>query len=289
MLDDETGEPLMQRGDDTAEALKKRLKGYHESTVPILAHYRAKGAKAEVCCINADDSMQNIKRNVVRNVAPSPETMDALQFRAKMAVVADELREISFGPTMLYTIGYVYVEQAQTKLGLTGMMVGGNPLRPMRQAGHTLLTNYKALSAAFKVVRAAQKQQAKVSFTIHPPHCSHSSTSLPLLHIAPTPLHCSHSSTLLQLLHTAPTPLHCSHSSTLLQLLHIAPTPLHRSHSSTIVPFPSSQFFRSARSNPESAILALRPTLVNSAGREGGEGGEGEGGGGGGEGEGGRR
>jgi len=41
MLDDVTGEPLMQRADDTEEALKKRLAGYHQETVPILAHYEA--------------------------------------------------------------------------------------------------------------------------------------------------------------------------------------------------------------------------------------------------------
>merc|ERR1719446_1681336 len=39
MLDDITGEALMQRADDTEEALKKRLEGYHSETVPILAHY----------------------------------------------------------------------------------------------------------------------------------------------------------------------------------------------------------------------------------------------------------
>ena len=39
MLDDETGEPLMQRADDTEEALKTRLAGYHAQTVPILEHY----------------------------------------------------------------------------------------------------------------------------------------------------------------------------------------------------------------------------------------------------------
>jgi len=41
MRDDETGEPLMQRGDDTAEALVKRLKAYHSETEPILARYKA--------------------------------------------------------------------------------------------------------------------------------------------------------------------------------------------------------------------------------------------------------
>lgn len=39
MLDDVTGESLMQRADDTKEALAKRLEGYHAQTVPILAHY----------------------------------------------------------------------------------------------------------------------------------------------------------------------------------------------------------------------------------------------------------
>jgi len=48
MLDDETGEPLMQRADDTEEALTKRLKGYHEQTVPILAHYSPTGVVEKV-------------------------------------------------------------------------------------------------------------------------------------------------------------------------------------------------------------------------------------------------
>ena len=45
MRDDETGEALMQRPDDTAEALVKRLQGYHAETVPVLEHYRPKGAR----------------------------------------------------------------------------------------------------------------------------------------------------------------------------------------------------------------------------------------------------
>jgi len=48
MLDDETGEPLMQRADDTEEALTKRLQGYHEQTVPILAHYAPAGVVSKV-------------------------------------------------------------------------------------------------------------------------------------------------------------------------------------------------------------------------------------------------
>merc|ERR1712232_1417079 len=48
MHDDITGEPLMQRADDTKEALATRLKGYHEQTVPILAHYQPKGCVVKV-------------------------------------------------------------------------------------------------------------------------------------------------------------------------------------------------------------------------------------------------
>lgn len=38
--DDITGEPLMHRKDDTAEALKKRMASYHSQTAPILDYYR---------------------------------------------------------------------------------------------------------------------------------------------------------------------------------------------------------------------------------------------------------
>ena len=48
MLDDETGEPLMQRADDTEEALTKRLESYHAQTVPILAHYEPTGVVSKV-------------------------------------------------------------------------------------------------------------------------------------------------------------------------------------------------------------------------------------------------
>jgi len=48
MKDDETGEDLIQRGDDTAEALKKRLTEYHNQTVPILEHYKPMGIISEI-------------------------------------------------------------------------------------------------------------------------------------------------------------------------------------------------------------------------------------------------
>ncbi|KAF2688681.1 adenylate kinase [Lentithecium fluviatile CBS 122367] len=43
MTDDITGEPLIQRSDDNAETLKKRLGTYHAQTAPVVAYYQKSG------------------------------------------------------------------------------------------------------------------------------------------------------------------------------------------------------------------------------------------------------
>lgn len=43
MKDDITGEPLIQRSDDNAEALKKRLVTYHNQTAPVVSYYQKTG------------------------------------------------------------------------------------------------------------------------------------------------------------------------------------------------------------------------------------------------------
>eukprot|EP01062_Namystynia_karyoxenos_P017888 TRINITY_DN16622_c0_g1_i1.p2 TRINITY_DN16622_c0_g1~~TRINITY_DN16622_c0_g1_i1.p2 ORF type:complete len:282 (+),score=105.69 TRINITY_DN16622_c0_g1_i1:71-847(+) len=43
MLDDETGESLSRRSDDTEKAMVQRLASYAEQTVPVLAHYERRG------------------------------------------------------------------------------------------------------------------------------------------------------------------------------------------------------------------------------------------------------
>ncbi|KAM5441135.1 adenylate kinase [Microsporum ferrugineum] len=43
MTDDITGEPLVRRSDDNAEALKKRLVTYHAQTAPVVGHYKKTG------------------------------------------------------------------------------------------------------------------------------------------------------------------------------------------------------------------------------------------------------
>lgn len=42
MKDDVTGEPLIQRSDDNAETLKKRLGTYHLQTAPVVSYYQNK-------------------------------------------------------------------------------------------------------------------------------------------------------------------------------------------------------------------------------------------------------
>ncbi|RSH90552.1 adenylate kinase [Saitozyma podzolica] len=43
MTDDITGEPLIQRSDDNAETLKKRLATYHAQTGPVVDYYKKTG------------------------------------------------------------------------------------------------------------------------------------------------------------------------------------------------------------------------------------------------------
>merc|ERR1712176_1706131 len=57
MKDDKTGEPLMQRSDDTLAAVGKRLESYHKQTVPILGHYKPWGIVTQV---NADRTMDEV-------------------------------------------------------------------------------------------------------------------------------------------------------------------------------------------------------------------------------------
>lgn len=66
MTDDETGEPLMQRPDDTASALIKRLQGYHGETVPILKHYEPNGI---VRTVNANQKMDQVWSEILASLS----------------------------------------------------------------------------------------------------------------------------------------------------------------------------------------------------------------------------
>ncbi|KAK8604040.1 hypothetical protein V6N13_096503 [Hibiscus sabdariffa] len=43
-----TGEPLIQRKDDTAAVLKSRLEAFHKQTEPVIDYYSKKGAVAKL-------------------------------------------------------------------------------------------------------------------------------------------------------------------------------------------------------------------------------------------------
>lgn len=66
MKDDVTGEPLIQRPDDTAAALTKRLAGYHNDTVPILEHYKPDGV---VKSVNANQGMDAVGKTIIDSLS----------------------------------------------------------------------------------------------------------------------------------------------------------------------------------------------------------------------------
>ena len=48
-VDDVTGEPLIQRDDDSEATVRKRLSVYHEQTKPLVGYYRKKSDQGTVC------------------------------------------------------------------------------------------------------------------------------------------------------------------------------------------------------------------------------------------------
>ena len=65
-LDDLTGEPLVHREDDHAEAISVRLNAYHEATQPLMAYYQNLADKGELqfARIQADAAMEDIAADI---------------------------------------------------------------------------------------------------------------------------------------------------------------------------------------------------------------------------------
>ena len=51
-IDDETGEPLIQRDDDKPEAIRHRLELDNEATAPLIDYYKAKDVVLDLICTN---------------------------------------------------------------------------------------------------------------------------------------------------------------------------------------------------------------------------------------------
>jgi len=57
MKDDVTGDPLIQRSDDNAETLKKRLGSYHDMTTPVVEYYKKRGIWSPVDAAQSQDAV----------------------------------------------------------------------------------------------------------------------------------------------------------------------------------------------------------------------------------------
>ncbi|MDC1525945.1 adenylate kinase [Gammaproteobacteria bacterium] len=57
-LDDETGEPLIQREDDLPDTVKHRLNVYHEETKPLVEYYQEKSTNNSLNYVKVDGSME---------------------------------------------------------------------------------------------------------------------------------------------------------------------------------------------------------------------------------------
>jgi adenylate kinase len=66
-LDDETGEPLVQREDDQEETVRKRLQVYHEQTAPLIEFYQSLGGDKAPAFhrVEGVGSMEDIKTKVL--------------------------------------------------------------------------------------------------------------------------------------------------------------------------------------------------------------------------------
>lgn len=70
-LDDETGEPLIQRDDDTEETVRKRLSLYHEQTLPLVSFYtemEKNSGAVKFIKINGTASIEVIVADIKKNL-----------------------------------------------------------------------------------------------------------------------------------------------------------------------------------------------------------------------------
>ena len=82
MKDDQTGEPLIQRGDDNAETLRARLETYHKQTDPVAGHYKKKDVWVG---LDAAQSPQVVWGNMQKIFEASQRSADKAQAKARAA------------------------------------------------------------------------------------------------------------------------------------------------------------------------------------------------------------
>ena len=71
-LDDETGEPLVQRDDDREETVRSRLLAYHAQTAPLVAFYRKReGASLRYVAVDGTKDPQTVEQTISESLAPA--------------------------------------------------------------------------------------------------------------------------------------------------------------------------------------------------------------------------
>jgi adenylate kinase len=70
--DDETGEDLVQRDDDTEAVVKDRLRVYHEQTKPLIAYYQAlskEDASLKYICVDGTQDIAVVQENIIEQLS----------------------------------------------------------------------------------------------------------------------------------------------------------------------------------------------------------------------------
>ena len=69
-LDDETGEELIQRADDSERTVRTRLAVHREQTQPLVEFYRALAARGEIryACIDGMGGVEEVRARAIEAV-----------------------------------------------------------------------------------------------------------------------------------------------------------------------------------------------------------------------------
>jgi len=136
--DDVTGELLIQRGDDTAEVLKKRLEKFRSESIPVLEYYKSHQLSWGICDIDANT---NNRETVWSNIhsALQPVIIDILEIGSLA-----EFSEIKVGDSLLVLTSF---EKAGEKLrsGWDLKVVNVNKSKELIIVQHPRLSSKKHL------------------------------------------------------------------------------------------------------------------------------------------------
>lgn len=83
MKDDLTGEPLIQRSDDTKEALEKRLVTYHSQTAPVVGYYQKTGIHRQ---LDASQEPGTVWKSLLKTFGDDKSSLSAAGSRLASAV-----------------------------------------------------------------------------------------------------------------------------------------------------------------------------------------------------------